>query len=133
MGIVVKKHYMINEIPNGVINPFSEAFLGTWSLWKLYKEESFKFKYKGVISEQMALKQLVELSDGIEEKAVKIIEQSIRRQWQGFFPLKETTHGTRQKSNSDVKDDLRSRVQAAFNKRYGSGGQEGDEPHLKAV
>lgn len=124
---------MINDIPSGIINPFSDNFLTTWNIWKLYKEETFKFKYRGVISEQMALKHLVDLSDGLEEKAVKIVEQSIRRQWQGFFPLKETTHGTREKSNPDVKADLRSRVQSAVNNKFGNGKQEGSGDHLKAV
>src|ERR1700742_4666597 len=87
---------MKKGIPKNVINPFSEAFLPEWEIWKLYKEEAFGFKYKGVISEQMALKHLVDLSEGDEEKAIKIIQQSCRRQWQEFFPLKETTHGTKQ-------------------------------------
>jgi hypothetical protein len=86
-----------------VINPFSEDFMKTWEIWKDYKKEAFDFSYKGVISEQLALKHLVDLSDGEEEKAVKIIEQSCRRQWQGFFPLKETTHGTKQSNPKTTK------------------------------
>jgi len=122
--------------PNlNLINPFSETFIKTWELWKDFKLEAFQFQYKGVISEQMALKHLVELSDGEEEKAVKIVEQSMRRQWQGFFPLKETTHGTKQTSTKTGKQSgsLKDRVQAEFNKRYGGGEQKGSEPHSKAV
>lgn len=131
------------EIPKGVINPFSDAFLPTWELWKLYKKESFNFKYKGVISEQMALKQLVDLSEGDEEKAIKIIEQSIRRQWQGLFPLHETTtpngkSGTKKQSGSTTSkqsagQSLRDQVRAEVNKRYGGGEEAGGESHLKAV
>ncbi len=123
-------------IPKNVINPFSEAFEKSWELWKQYKLESFKFKYKGVISEQMALKHLVDLSDGDEQKAVKIIEQSIRREWQGFFPLKETTHGTKQstsKKEPDPTGSLRERVIKAANNRYGGGENSGSGDHLKAV
>jgi len=124
-------------IPAGIVNPFSSDFEKTWELWKLYKYESFQFKYKGVISEQMALKHLVELSGGEEEKAVKIIEQSIRREWQGFFPLKETTHGTRKKTNPESGEQpastLRERVIKAANNKFRDGQQEGDGGHLKAV
>lgn len=124
-------------IPAGIINPFSQEFEKTWELWKLFKFECFQFKYKGVISEQMALKHLVDLSDGEEQKAVKIVEQSIRREWQGFFPLKETTHGTRKKSNPENGEQptgtLRERVIKAANKKFRDGEQEGDGSHLKAV
>jgi hypothetical protein len=122
-------------LPSAVINPFSDKFLDEWELWKLYKKESFDFSYKGVISEQMAIKHLVDLSDGEEEKAIKIIHQSCRRQWQGFFPLKETTHGTKQSNPKTAKPtgSLRERVQQAVNKKFGGGKDTGSEPHLKAV
>ena len=124
------------RIPNGIINPFSEKFVEIWELWKLYKKESFDFSYKGVISEQMSLKHLVDLSEGQEEKAVKIIEQSCRRQWAGFFPLKETTHGTKQpntKKSGKSTSSLRERVQQAVNKKFGNRNDAGSESHLKAV
>lgn len=117
------------------VNPFSPKFMETWDLWKGFKQEEWGFEYKGVISEQMAVKHLVDLSEGDEEKAIKIICQSIRRKWQGFWPLKETTHGTKkEKSNSKAGDpDFRNKVQAAFNKRYEGGEQDGSGSHLKAV
>lgn len=127
---------MKKDIPKNVINPFSDDFLPEWEIWKLYKEEAFDFKYKGVISEQMALKHLVELSEGDEQKAIKIIQQSCRRQWQGFFPLKETTHGTKQtnpKTGAGKIIPLRDRVQTAFKGRYGGGEQPTSEPDSKAV
>jgi|SRR6185369_426157 len=126
----------VKSMPTGIVNPFSEKFLENWELWKLYKKEAFDFSYKGVISEQMAIKHLVDLSDGQEEKAVKIIEQSCRRQWQGFFPLKETTHGTKQpdsKKSGKQTSSLRERVQQAVNKKFGNGNNAGGEQHLKAV
>ncbi len=126
----------MNSIPKNVINPFSESFVEKWELWKMYKKETFDFSYKGVISEQMALKHLVELSEGDEEVAEKIMNQSIRRQWQGFFPLKETTHGTKQsnpKKGEPPKSDIRSRVQAAVAAKFGGGQQTGNDAGLKAV
>lgn len=125
-----------------LVMPFSENFLETWQLWKEYKKETFGFEYKGIFSEQMTLKKLVELSDGEEDKAVRIIEQSIMRQWQGLFPLhipssngksKQKQSSTENKSEKQSTGNLRERVSAAFNKRYGGGGQDANEPHLKAV
>ena len=124
-----------------IVNPFSDNFLATWQIWKDYKKETFGFEYKGLYSEQMTLKKLCELADGDEEKAIRIIEQSIMRQWQGIFPLHIPSNNgkTSKKSTTNSKEsnnrtgNLKSRVQTAFTKRYGGGGQAGDEPHLKAV
>lgn len=85
------------ELPTNVINPFSEKFLEAWDLWKKYRWEEHKFKYKGVISEQARLMQLVTLSGGVEETAVEIIMQSIQNTWSGFYMLKNNSNG---KSNS---------------------------------
>jgi hypothetical protein len=127
-----------NDIPKNVVNPFSDKFEDTWGLWKNYRWEEHKFKYKGVISEQMALKRLVTVSEGDEEKAVRIVEQSIGRGWMDFYELKQPNpNGTRKKTNSksagDQNGDLRSRVQAAVNTKFGGGGQESGDSHLKAV
>ena len=44
----------------------------------------------------LAMKKLAELSEGDNDQAVKILEQSIMNSWQGLFPLKEdkTTQST---------------------------------------
>lgn len=122
---------------NGVVNPFSEKFLETWGLWKQYRWESHKFKYKGLISEQMALKQLVGLSDGDEQKAVAIIEQSIRREWQGLFPLHETRHSNEQRNSKTTagqpKQSLREQAANEFNNRNAKREQSTDSDYLKAV
>jgi len=83
---------MRKKSQNQFVNPFSEAFLSTWNLWKEYRWEEHKFKYKGVISEQARLMQLVTLAEGQEEKAVKIIMQSIENTWSGFYPLRENNN-----------------------------------------
>lgn len=120
-------------------NPFSEDFLKIWEIWKEYKWASHNFRYKSVFSEQAALEQLWTLSKADEEVAAKIIKQSMRREWQGLFPLHETTTGdgksTKQSTPKagETRDQRISDVQAELNKRYG-GGKSGDgESHLKAV
>lgn len=110
-----------------LIYPFtSDKFLESWDLWKKYKKETFGFVYKGVYSEQMTLKKLTELSNGEEERAIRIIEQSIMQQWQGLFPLhipkfKENGESkSTRKPSSTNKGDIRSEVQAELNRSNGS-------------
>ncbi len=93
------------ELPKNVINPFSETFLETWDIWKAYKMEEFKFKYKGVHSEQAALMQLQTLSGGDEVKAVKIIFQSMASGWKGLFMLNENDNKNG-KSVTENREDL---------------------------
>lgn len=128
------------SIPNNVINPFSDKFLDTWSLWKYWrKNEHDNFVYKGVISEQMALKNLAELSEGIEEKAIKIVEQSIDRGWSGFYKVKTSVKNEKKSTGSSTGTtkesgaDLREKVSSAVNNRYGNGEQSGTSDYLKAV
>lgn len=127
------------SIPNNVINPFSDKFLETWSLWKYWrKNEHDNFTYKGVISEQMALKNLNELAEGIEEKAIKIIEQSIDRGWSGFYKVKTSSKNEKKSTGSSTGtkepgSNLREKVSSAVNNRYGNGEQSGTSDYLKAV
>lgn len=126
---------------NGVINPFSEAFLPTWQLWKDFRKEEHQFTYKGVISEQMALKRLVEVSEGDEQKAIRIVEQSCSRGWMDFYKLKQpsnngtgtTKQPTNGKSTKPTTDNIESKVSAAFADRYGNGETPAGESYLKAV
>lgn len=93
-----------NGIPEGIINPFSDAFLATWQLWKDYRWQEHKFKYKGCISEQVRLVQLAKMADGHEETAVAIIMQSIGHGWTGFYKLKTVnikSNGTEQANKHD--------------------------------
>lgn len=73
-------------------NPFSDNFLQVWTIWKDYKKKEHRFFFKSVHSEQEALNVLVKLSDGIEETAIDIIQQSIANGWKGLFALKHE-HG----------------------------------------
>lgn len=126
------------ELPKNVINPFSENFLIAWDLWKSYMLESHQFNYRGVISEQMALKRLVDVSEGDEQKAERIIHQSISREWKDFFELRQPSvngksRAKKQSTSEQPNESLRERVIRATNKKFGNGEQEGDGTHLKAV
>lgn len=103
-----------------VTNPFSEKFSPMWELWKEYKQEAFGFKYKSYISEQMALKKLVQLSLGNEDTAIAIIEQSIADQWEGLYALKIHGNGTGTTKVVDIAKGRES-LNDAINKRFGNG------------
>lgn len=126
--------------PGEIINPFSDNFLIHWHTWKDYKKHTFGFIYKGVYSEQMTLKKLCELSEGDEQKAIAILEQSIMRQWQGIFPLHiPRNNGTTTKqqqpnskngaNGSSLEDDAAN----VLNKRNEERGQSDYGSNLKAV
>lgn len=93
----------------------SEQFLCQWRIWKEYKLQEFKFKYKSIHSEQAALKSLAELSQGYEETAIAIINQSIAKSWKGFFGLdKQIKHEqgtTKTGLNATYKQFVESKVQ----------------------
>ncbi len=91
---MAKKVRTADPILNGVINPFSEAFLPVWQMWKDYKIQEFRFKYKGCLSEQAALMHLNTLSKSKEDIATAIIKQSMENGWKGLFELKNNTNGT---------------------------------------
>ena len=121
-------------------NPFTENFLPTWELWKDFRWEEHKFKYKGVISEQMAINRLVEVSEGDEEKAVRIVNQSISRGWMDFYDLKQPSkNGKSGAKKQPVKEEpeagtYEDRVKAAFINRHGGQREdEGSSGNLKAV
>lgn len=76
-----------------VVYPFdSDEFKNYWFMWKEYKKKQFKFTFATPQSEQAALKDLVNLSNGQEDIALKIIEQSMAKGWKGFFTLKNETN-----------------------------------------
>jgi hypothetical protein len=122
-----------------LINPFTDTFIPTWDLWKDFRKEEHNFAYKGVISEQMALKRLVEVSEGDEEKAIRIVEQSISRGWMDFYKLKQpsndgnTARKSKQSTPKEPEQSLREQAADEFMRRNGGGEQSGDGTHLKAV
>ena len=59
-----------------------------------YKKKQFKFTYRTTQSELATLKELLILSKGHEDIAIKIINQSMANGWKGLFNLKEDAKGT---------------------------------------
>jgi hypothetical protein len=96
----------VKELPEKIQNPFSDKFIDTWDLWKQFRKLEHNFQYKSIISEQMAMKRLVEVSEGDEQKAVRIVEQSISRGWMDFYQLKQPSvqNGKSGKKSSSTKD-----------------------------
>jgi len=96
-----------NEIENRVIDEIekekkpelifpwdTEVFMQAWILWKKFRKEQHNFRYKGVLSEQGALKRLADLSNGNQDLGIKIIEQSIANSYKGFFEIKNNSNVT---------------------------------------
>jgi hypothetical protein len=106
------------KLPNGIINPFSELFLSTWQLWKDFRWQEHKFKYKGCISEQLALVQLAQKSGKDEQTAIQIIYQSIENCWSGLYPLKTVKiNGTEKKPTDNAS--TRQSLNDLYSQRFG--------------
>ena len=107
-------------------SPFSEAFNQTWEMWKTYKWEVHHFKYRNPISEQAALNELVDLAEGDEDHAKRIVNRSMSQNWKGFWkthnPAKDKQNGESTKKKTTGRataDDL----YAAYIKPTGTEGQ----------
>jgi hypothetical protein len=86
-----------------VVFPFeTEKFKVQWQLWKAYKSKEYGFKYKSIQSEQASLIELSNLSNGIEETAILIMNQSMAKGWKGFFELKNNYQYQNEKPNSNT-------------------------------
>jgi len=80
--------------------PFTtENFSDAWRLWKEYKYEQFKFKYKP-LGEQSALNGIVKKANGFEQNAIDIINYSMSQGYRGLF--KENNNGTNQQRASQA-------------------------------
>jgi biotin operon repressor len=64
----------------------SESFEIAWNEWREYKRKQFKFKYKSVNSEQIALHKLHRDTNGDERNAIEAIVASIANGYRGIFP-----------------------------------------------
>lgn len=72
--------------PTELVFPWdTENFKDAWQLWKTWRWETHKFKYKTITSEQTAINHLSTLSQGYEEIAKEIILLSIRKQWKDHY------------------------------------------------
>ena len=107
-----------------VVNPFTEAFQEKWDIWLMYKKEVHGFQYKSPISEQAALNQLVDLCEGDEEHAARILNQSMANNWKGLFKVhnpKKDKNGESTKKKAAGRttvDDLK----VAYSQRNGTQG-----------
>jgi hypothetical protein len=69
-------------------------FQQAWEQWEEYRAERKLARYKP----QTAAKQLAELSDWGHDEAIRSINDSIRQNWQGLFPPKNSAAGGRKAS-----------------------------------
>lgn len=83
-----------------VKSPFSENFLPHWEKWKVYKKDQHRFTYKPK-GEEAALERLLELSNGNEEVAAKILKEAAGNGWKGFFELKQQFNGNTTGRNTE--------------------------------
>jgi hypothetical protein len=84
----------------------------------------------------MAINRLVEVADGDEEKAIRIVNQSISRSWMDFYQLKQPTNNGKSKQSAtknEPKPSLREQAAEEFVRRNGGGEQQGNNDYLKAV
>ena len=98
----------------------SAKFIDYWETWKDYKSQDHKFKFKSAGSEQASLNELVKLSDGHEDVAIKIIMQSMAKGWKGFFELKTEKNGTAKTNQARSSHITDQQLHEAFAKRFGS-------------
>src|ERR1700761_575092 len=106
-------------------SPFSEEFNEIWETWKAYILQSHHWRYMNPISEQAALNELVDVSEGDEDHAKRIVNRSISRNWKGFYklhnPKKDVKDGesTKKKTTGGATiDDLK----VAYSRRTGTEG-----------
>jgi hypothetical protein len=126
---LAKKNHTENEDVNinedvseaEFINPFGEKFLEMWGQWEIFKKKEFGFSYKSVQSEQSAVNKLVKLSNGKEEIAIAIIQESMANGWQGLFELKTSNNGT-SKNATTVGKVTGAGLDEALAKRYSKSG-----------
>lgn len=76
-------------------NPdMNDSWIDVWGQWTDYKKSQHKETYKTTKTEQVALNNLVALSEGSPAEAEKIVQQSIANLWKGFFKLKNSLNGS---------------------------------------
>lgn len=71
----------------------SDAFRMAWDEWVEYKKAQFKFKYKTVKSEQIALHKLHRDTHGDERNAIEAIVAAIASGYRGIYPSNKNKGG----------------------------------------
>jgi len=75
-----------------ILMPFEGSeFVELWASWKEYKRTHFKFSFRTLQSEQVALHHLQKISNGDYETARTIIGTAIANGWRGLYPSNSGT------------------------------------------
>jgi hypothetical protein len=137
-AIKERKGKEINEIKEIIELPFvSNEFEKIWFDWKDYKKKQFKFTYRTTQSELATLQELTKLSNGQEDIAIKIINQSMANGWKGLFNLKEDAKGTTNNQRKLDKHELENlkNYNFIYSTTYGAGDYDrifgGENPESK--
>lgn len=84
-----------------ILMPFEGSeFVELWASWKEYKRTHFKFSFRTLQSEQVALHHLQKISNGDYETARTIIGTAIANGWRGLYPSNSGTGKSRAGGNA---------------------------------
>lgn len=112
VNVTVNDNVIVND--NDIIYPFnSENFVKFWGVWKQYKKDEHKFKYKSAVTEQAALKKLAKLSNNDELNAIELIENAIAQGWKGFY-LDNNKNNLNNGNNSGIGETTANRIKQTF-------------------
>jgi len=100
----------------------SLEFKAAWKDWKKHKQERLGSPYTET-AEQRALSVLFKESHGIEDLAIKSIDESISNNWAKIYIIKNYNNGTGQANSNGTGAGYRDSVKEEFNRRYGAGKQ----------
>ena len=111
VSVSVSDSASVSDNVSDIILPFnSKRFSNAWDLWKDYKKKDFRFTFKSSISESSALSKLHKMSEGHEENALLIIEQSVANGWKGFFQLSKSQNKKSNEPSQDYMENLKERL-----------------------
>ena len=93
-----KKNFELKKV---LVYPFdSSSFKEIIKIWKQYKIDQHKFKFKSLVSEQALLKRIGEDYDN-ESEAVEAIEYSMANGYKGIFKPQTQNGSNKKESNYD--------------------------------
>jgi len=78
------------EKTHELILPWGENFKGAWTEYLDYRRAAHRFKYANHFQQQVAIDDLLKMSNHDEQTAIAIIRQTIAKGWKGLFPLDRT-------------------------------------------
>ncbi|GAB4042511.1 hypothetical protein [Spirosoma litoris] len=118
-----KKPPKLREAPPSPFGDELPALSQAWDLWRRYRKEKGKPDYKP-IGLQGAASELMRLSGNDEQRAIAIINQSIAKTWDGFYPLKQNgnyqNHSNRNDGSSEDIAQFGAELDKLFEADYGA-------------